>query len=297
MRSLSGFLVLVAAVGLAGCFFSSVSNLTTSPPAEDPASGRLNAVNKELTAVEQEIAQLESDRAQAEGVRNEAFMELGKLTGMGPKAPSMMDYGSETLTCDPGMMISMHNANMTAAGEEMKRIDARLNALHGKAANLRAERKKLEQAAAASRKSSFSGEPACFLADTPVRTPDGMRSIAAIAPGATLLAYDEKTGVITPQPVRQTFRGREDHYFLINGEIRVTAMHRFLTREGWVRAKDLEIGAELKTAEGWTPLVSKKLIDAEVAVFNMEVAEHHDFFVHGAGQSYLVHNTGGGGGK
>jgi hypothetical protein len=292
-------LILLAALamGSAGCFTGITSNLTAPPPSPGPDAARLNQINSEIASVEQQISDLTAERALAENQRNEAFLELGKLTGMGPKAPSMMDYGSETLTCDPGMLISMHNANMTAAGERMAAIDSQLNGLYNKAATLKAERKKIEQSQAASTKSFFPAEAACFTPDTRVQLPGGVRGIAALAAGEILLAYDEQRGAVVPRPIRQTFRARQDHYFLINDEIRVTAMHRFLTRTGWVRAKDLEVGMELKTADGWTLLAGKKLIEADVEVFNMEVADHHDFFVAGEKTSYLVHNTAGGGGK
>lgn len=297
MRRLFLFLLVALAMSSAGCFTTLTSSLTPPPPAPGPDSARLNQINTELASIEQQISDLTAERALAENQRNEAFIELGKLTGMGPKPPSMMDFGSETLTCDPGMMISMHNANMTLAGERMAAIDKQLNGLYNKAATLKDERKKIEQSLASSTKSSFPAEAACFTPDTRVQLPGMARSIAALAAGEVLLAYDERSGEVVPRPIRQTFRARQDHYFLINGDVRVTAMHRFFTREGWVRAKDLEIGMELKTAAGWTVLASKKLIEADVEVFNMEVVEHHDFFVMGERESYLVHNTAGGGGK
>ncbi len=268
----------------------------TSSSADAPGSPRLSQINGELASIEQQLSQLQSDRDLYEAARNEAFMELGKLTGMGPKAPAMSDFMSETLTCDPGMMISMHNANMTAATNAMRETDAKMAALSNQAAALKAERMKIEQSIAASTKSSFTGPGACFTPDTRVALPQGSRSIVAVAPGDSLLVWDEAAGAVTERRVLNTFRGREDHYFLINGDVRVTALHRFLTDSGWVRAKDLAVGARLKTASGWTALVSKKLIEADIEVFNMEVDEHHDFLVVGATESYLVHNTGGGGG-
>ncbi len=37
-------------------------------------------------------------------------------------------------------------------------------------------------------------------------------------------------------------RFSEDHYFRLNGDVRVTALHRFMTEAGWTRVKDLLIG-------------------------------------------------------
>jgi hypothetical protein len=285
------------ALSITACFSTSLGNLVSTPPAEDPSSGRLSAINNQLAAIDQQLAQLHSDRAIAETQRNESLIEMAKLTGMGPKPPSMGDFGSETLTVDPGMMISMHNANITIARETMKEIDAKIEQAYQQAATLKAERAKIEQAIAQSSRTSFSGPGACFTPDTQVRLPQGTKSISTLSAGEPVLAYDEETGQLAQSHIAAVLRGREDHYFLINNDLRATAMHRFLTESGWVRAKDLEPGMKLKTAEGWTVLTSKKLIDADIEVFNLEVDEHHDFFVLGAKESYLVHNSGGGGGK
>jgi flagellar biosynthesis chaperone FliJ len=288
-------LILVLALTLVtnACFETTLGNLTGSAPS--PSSTRLSEINGQLSSIQQQLNQLQNDRDIYEAARNEAFMELSKLTGMGPKAPSMSDFMSETLTSDPGQMIAMHNANLTIAREKMQEVDAQMAQLSQQAAGLRAERTKIEQSIAQSSKSGFGKDGACFTPDTQVRLPEGTKSIAALSAGEPVLVYDELRGEITQRRILKTFRGREDHYFLVNGDVRVTALHRFMTETGWVRAKDLELGTKLKTAEGWTTLTSKNLIDADIEVFNMEVDEHHDFFIAGANGSYLVHNTGGGG--
>lgn len=95
--------------------------------------------------------------------------------------------------------------------------------------------------------------------------------------------------------VLNTYRFSEDHYFLLNEDVRATALHRFMTDAGWMRVKDLRIGVRLKTAGGWTVLESKQLLEAPVEVFNLEVEDQHVFFVAGGREQYLVHNGGGGG--
>lgn len=292
---LSLFAVSTVVLSTEACFVSSLGNPASTPPAANPGSGRLSAINSQLSSIEQQIGKLQSDRVMMETQRTESLLELGKLTG-GPRAPVTPEFG-ETLSIDPGMMVSMHNANLTIAINEMRSIDAQIQNLHQNAAALKAERAEIEQAMAQSSKSSFAGDGGCFTPDTRISLPQGTKSIAALTPGEPLLAYDENNMEIAQRRILNTFRAREDHYFLLNEDVRVTAMHRFLTDAGWIRVKDLEPGMKLKTAGGWTALVSKKLIAAEVEVFNLEVDEHHDFFVVGAKESYLVHNSGGGGGK
>lgn len=290
-KGFSVFLILAWVFSTTACFETTLSNLASNPTAENP-SPRLSEINAQLATIEQQKAQLRSDRALAETQRNESLLEMGKLTGMGPKAPSGMFGEDQAL---PGELITMHNANITVSIDKMKEIDAKTEALNQQANALKAERSKLEEAIAQSSRTSFAASGGCFTPDTPIRLPQGTKSIATVSVGDSLLVYDEESGDLTQRQILNVFRAREDHYFLINGDVRVTALHRFMTRDGWVRAKDLEPGMQLKTLDGWRMLESKKLIEATVEVVNMEVAEHHDFFVMGAKKGYLVHNCGGGG--
>jgi hypothetical protein len=185
------------------------------------------------------------------------------------------------------------------ARERIEAIDRRLEELHVELAKLEAERearkRKAERAQSLSPGPTPDATGGCFTPDTRILLPDGVKNIAAMNVGDELVAYYEATGEMTPRPVVQTYRFPANHYFVINGEIRVTATHRFLTNRGWVRIKDLEIGDLLRTSEGWVPLESKEFVEANLEVFNLEVATNHHFFVVGEKHSYLVHNCGGGG--
>lgn len=291
-KGFSVFLILAWVFSTTACFETTLSNLASNP-ANESASPRLSEINTQLAAIEQQKAQLRSDREIAEAVRNESLIEMSKLTGMGPKAASGQLFGEDLAL--PGELITMHNANITVSIDKMKEIDAKTEALNQQAKALKEERTKLEEALAQSSRSSFAATGGCFTPDTPIRLPQGTKSIATVSVGDRLLVYEEETGDLTERQILNVFRAREDHYFLINGDVRATALHRFMTRDGWVRAKDLEPGMQLKTVDGWQTLESKKLIEAAVDVVNMEVAEHHDFFVMGAKNGYLVHNCGGGG--
>lgn len=291
-KGFSVFFILAWIFSTTACLTSSLSNLTSSPATEN-ASPRLSEINNQLAAIEQQKAQLRSDRALAEAQRNESLIEMSKLTGMGPKVPSGQLFGEDLAL--PGELITMHNANITAAREQMKEIDNKLEQLNQQAAALKGERTKLEQAIAQSSRTSFASGGSCFTPDTQIQLPQGTQSIVNLSAGEHLLVYNEETGDLTQRQILNVFRATEDHYFLINNDIRVTAMHRFMTGDGWVRAKDLKPGMRLKVVNGWKALESKKLIETPVEVFNMEVEEHHDFFVMGGKDGYLVHNTGGGG--
>jgi hypothetical protein len=292
-KKMSWLFLLALVLSSSACFLSSSGSVQpTSAPAPAPAGGRLGQINGELGAIEQQIAAKYSERAICEDQRNQSLLELGKATGMGPKPPG--GNFEEELTDDPGMLISMHNQNMSVAIAEIKRIDNEINALNQRAAQLRNERIKLEQAAKPP-STPADGPGGCFTPDTAVLMERGGKAIVNIAPGESVMVYDETSGRIGYRPVVNVFRFEETHYYLLNQTLRATSLHRFMTDSGWVPVKDLKIGMQLKTAEGWKVLESKMLIAAPVAVFNLEVAEHHNFFIDDGTDRYLVHNTGGGG--
>jgi len=289
--------VFLACLALAGCKITS-SSVTDSPPASGPQSARINEINSQLADIRQQQAKLKSDRNLAENQRNESLIEMAKITGFGPKVPSGEMF-NETLTVDPGMIYVMHNNNCTAAREEITRIDSETNHLIQQETNLKAERAKLEQTAKSQNASPAVGSAiGCFSADTEVLLPGGaLKPIRNLEEGERVLVFNEESGALDARPVIKKYQFCQNHYFLLNHSIRVTAMHRFFTNEGWVRVKDLKPGQQLKTQDGWTVLEAKEVIGVDGDVFNLQVEEHHNFFVAADGTSYLVHNSGGGGGK
>lgn len=292
--------VFCVCLALFGC--KTIGSVTESAP--PPAGGggaqssRINEINSKLANINQQMAKLKVDRNDAEVQRNEALIEMGKMTGFGPKVPSGEMF-NETLTSDPGMLYVMHNNNCNIAREEIKRVDSEMNQLIQQEANLKSERTKLEQAAKSPTAPAAGGGPVgCFSADTEVLLPGGaLKPIRYLEEGERIVVFNEESGALDVRPVIKKFQFCQNHYFLLNDRIRVTAMHRFLTDEGWVRVQDLEPGARLKTQDGWTLLESKEAIGVDGDVYNLHVEEHHNFFVSAEGTSYLVHNSGGGGGK
>lgn len=301
-RILKPALFLLVCLALSGCktITSSLTDSISSLANQAPPGGeseRINEINSQLAGIDQQLGKLKSDRDLAENQRNESLIEMGKITGMGPKAPSGEMF-NETLTVDPGMIYVMHNNNCTAAREEMSRIDKEMSQLSQQASNLRGERAKLEQSLQSRNAPPDTGAGAgCFSADTAVLLPGGvLKPIRYIEEGERIVVFNEESGALDVRPVIGKYQFCQNHYFLLNHSIRVTAMHRFFTDGGWVRVKDLQPGARLKTREGWTLLESKEVIGVDGDVFNLQVEEHHNFFVAAGETSYLVHNTGGGGG-
>jgi hypothetical protein len=121
-------------------------------------------------------------------------------------------------------------------------------------------------------------------------------SIARIKKGDLLLTYNEETGTLTKSPVVGTLEAVENHHYLFNGRIKVTAMHRIFTDKGWKRAEDINRGDKIWMADGrFEEIVAIDFVPGDLAVYNLEVLENHNFFVSPDGSdAYLVHNYGGG---
>jgi chaperonin cofactor prefoldin len=140
-------------------------------------------------------------------------------------------------------------------------------------------------------------QPSCFPADMQVALADGRtESIARIKKGDLLLTYNEETGTLTKSPVVGTLEAVENHHYLFNGRIKVTAMHRIFTDKGWKRAQDIDIGDKIRTADGrLEEIVATNFVPGDLQVYNLEVLQNHNFFVSPDGSdAYLVHNYGGG---
>jgi len=138
----------------------------------------------------------------------------------------------------------------------------------------------------------------CFSAKTHVLTEKGSKPITDVKIGDTVLTVDSR-GNPSLNHVVKTYEFTNNHYYLINGEIKVTQLHRFFTSNGWKRARDLQLGDLIQTSKNsFVKIHSKGLFRENLKVYNLEIADNHNFFVSADGKlSYLVHNTGGGGGK
>lgn len=137
--------------------------------------------------------------------------------------------------------------------------------------------------------------PNCFVADTPIQTENGAVPIEEIVPGQLVWAENPDTGECTLKRVVQLFRNEK--YELVHVQVRgatitTTAGHPFFVQgQGWIFAKDLKVGYQLKLLSGGTALVEAvewEELSEPVTVYNFEVEEFHTYFVgiHG----FLVHN-------
>jgi hypothetical protein len=134
---------------------------------------------------------------------------------------------------------------------------------------------------------------ACFGPGTLVRALDGPRSIESIQIGDRVLSQDTTTGALTFQPVVAVHRTAPTPTLriTIDGEtIVATGIHRFWKAgKGWTMARELNPGDRIRVIGGVLPVQSVKA-DATVPVYNLDVAEHRNFFI--GAKAFLVHDYG-----
>jgi tetratricopeptide (TPR) repeat protein len=133
----------------------------------------------------------------------------------------------------------------------------------------------------------------CFAYDTMVVMADkSLKRIIDLHVGDTVQAYDVKTGETVTREVTNKYRADQDHYYLINGALKVTANHPVFTVESkWVKVADLRVGDRIASIDGAIEITSIEKVKYEHRVYNFKVENSHNYFVSAYGKNlYLVHN-------
>jgi hypothetical protein len=134
---------------------------------------------------------------------------------------------------------------------------------------------------------------ACFAAGTLVQTLGGARKIEAITAGDRILSQQTTTGALSFHTVVATHLNGPAATFRIalGGEtIVATGIHRFWKAgKGWTMARDLKAGDRVRMLGGVATIDSIEPGTTQM-VYNLSVAENHDFLVGSAG--LLVHDYG-----
>jgi len=137
------------------------------------------------------------------------------------------------------------------------------------------------------------GGSGCFVAGTPVATPEGIIPIEDVTVGTEIRAYDLTTSehissIVNDVEVKDVTT--LVHVTLADGTlITTTPVHRFWTKRGWVAVGDFIATDELFTKEGiWTTFTfEEESLDEPVTVYNLHIEDDaHNFFAGGV----LVHN-------
>lgn len=134
---------------------------------------------------------------------------------------------------------------------------------------------------------------ACFPAGTKIHTESGVVNIEDIKVGTRVWAYDEVSGKIALQQVSQVMQNETDHTIKLYTEVEVietTALHPFMTTNGWKDASDLTIEDRLVTREKENIAINNIEYSYEPKkVYNFEVENWHTYLA--GAWAWIVHNA------
>lgn len=138
----------------------------------------------------------------------------------------------------------------------------------------------------------------CFPAETSVVMADGsVRPFAEIRVGDMVQTYDIGYEKNVPRKVVEVYQVDGNHLYLINGELRTSGGERLLTQDGWKPVRNLKLGDRVRVGGSMLTIESIELSRESRRLYNMQVADTHNFYVETPELgNVLVHNSGGGGG-
>lgn len=150
-----------------------------------------------------------------------------------------------------------------------------------------------EAADAEAESMSSGGGGGCFSYDTLVLMADNsLKRIIDLKVNDVVQARDIKTGKLVARKVIDKYRADQDHYYLINGALKITAMHPVFTAGNkWVYVAELRVGDKIASVDGVIEIASLEKVKYDHRVYNFRVEDSHNYFVSAKGKNYyLVHN-------
>lgn len=133
----------------------------------------------------------------------------------------------------------------------------------------------------------------CFTYDTMVLMADNsMKRIIDLQVGDIVQTYDIKTRKKAIKKVTGIYRSDQDHYYLINQELKITATHPvFTVGNKWVKVANLREGDMILSIIGVIAINSIEKVNYNHRVYNFRVDAGNNYFVSLYGKNfYLVHN-------
>jgi hypothetical protein len=134
----------------------------------------------------------------------------------------------------------------------------------------------------------------CFVAGTPVRTPEGFTPIERVRVGDLVLSQDVTTGGLEFHPVLVAHHnppGDTLRISLSSGDtLTASVYHRFWRPgRGWVLARELKVGDTVRSLSGAVRVTAVEK-GAAKPLYNLDVAQKRSFFV-GKGGTLVHDNT------
>ncbi|MBX7137134.1 MAG: hypothetical protein K1X83_04050 [Oligoflexia bacterium] len=130
----------------------------------------------------------------------------------------------------------------------------------------------------------------CFLAGTMIAMADGsLKAIELIRVNDLVRSYSEEHDRFEAHRVVHTFEHPHTRgYEILNGRLKVTANHSFLSQGRWTQLRNLKLGDVLTGGDGQVYPISKIVhVSRAVTTYNFEVETTHTYIAGG----YVVHNA------
>lgn len=129
----------------------------------------------------------------------------------------------------------------------------------------------------------------CFVGDTLVKTNNGYKKIKNIKSGDLVYTFNEKERFFEYKPVEKRLKKPLNEKLIRINNIICTENHLFFTKNNWKKAKDLTVD-DYCLYENCNFVKIKNVTNVknnnEKFVYDLTVADNHNYFVHG----FLVHN-------
>jgi hypothetical protein len=135
---------------------------------------------------------------------------------------------------------------------------------------------------------------ACFDLKTRVLMADGgLKEISDIREGQLVKSYNIEKGTVDDRRVTKTYMLQTEGYYLINGELKATAKHKFLMAGDeniWKKAYELEPWDMVKSLDGKIIIRSAQNLIEKDNYHNFLIADKKAYIVKGGNNYYVVHN-------
>ncbi len=133
----------------------------------------------------------------------------------------------------------------------------------------------------------------CFLPGTKITMADGStKNIEDIKAGDLILTkLSEKSDRLVSAPVVETFEHLVPEYMIVNGDLKVTPVHRVFLNNGWQMIGEAKIGDVMINSKGEPVRIETiEWMRKPVQVFNFHVETYHTYL---ANDLYVHNNKGG----
>lgn len=133
----------------------------------------------------------------------------------------------------------------------------------------------------------------CFTGDTPILMKGGIyKNIKDIKVGDIVLTREsENSSKLVEAKVTKTFKHIVDQYLILNGQLRVTPVHKMYINGKWIIAGEIQIGDSMIDKDNHSVRVfSIEQVKGTFDVYNLETEKHHTYFA----RDIYVHNQKGG---